>query len=128
MNPRRLMGIPLAEELHLTTSLNERRVLAILIFRPESTPPWIGRPHVTMLTLNRLPRRQGAEIHRVVEHQPVDFLCRHARLDMFDEHIKAVRDQLPGFAHAFERGGAVDFDLAGLAEGGNGGVDVGHGR
>jgi class 3 adenylate cyclase len=38
------------------------RVLAILTFRPEFTPPWIGRPHVTMLTLNRLPRRHGAEI------------------------------------------------------------------
>ena len=38
------------------------RVLVILIFRPEFTPPWIGRPHVTMLTLNRLPRRQGVEI------------------------------------------------------------------
>jgi class 3 adenylate cyclase len=38
------------------------RVLVILTFRPEFTPPWIGRPHVTMLTLNRLPRRQGAEI------------------------------------------------------------------
>src|SRR5262249_16344887 len=29
---------------------------------PLITPPWIGRPHVTMLTLNRLPRRQGAEM------------------------------------------------------------------
>ena len=38
------------------------RVLVILTFRPEFTPPWIGRPHVTMLTLNRLPRRQGAEM------------------------------------------------------------------
>ena len=38
------------------------QVLVILTFRPEFTPPWIGRPHVTMLTLNRLPRRQGAEI------------------------------------------------------------------
>jgi AAA ATPase domain len=38
------------------------RVLVIVTFRPEFTPPWIGRPHVTMLTLNRLPRRQGAEI------------------------------------------------------------------
>ena len=28
----------------------------------EASPPWIGRPHVTMLTLNRLPRRQGAEM------------------------------------------------------------------
>jgi tetratricopeptide (TPR) repeat protein len=38
------------------------RVLMILTFRLEFTPPWIGRPHVTMLTLNRLPRRQGAEM------------------------------------------------------------------
>ena len=38
------------------------RVLMILTFRPEFTPPWIGRPHVTMLTLNRLPRRQAADI------------------------------------------------------------------
>jgi predicted ATPase len=38
------------------------RVLVILTFRPEFVPPWIGRPHVTMLTLNGLPRRQSAEI------------------------------------------------------------------
>jgi tetratricopeptide (TPR) repeat protein len=38
------------------------QVLVILTFRPEFTPPWIGRPHVTMLTLNRLPRRQRAEM------------------------------------------------------------------
>jgi hypothetical protein len=38
------------------------QVLVILTFRPKFTPPWIGRPHVTMLTLNRLPRRHGAEI------------------------------------------------------------------
>jgi class 3 adenylate cyclase/tetratricopeptide (TPR) repeat protein len=38
------------------------RVLMILTFRPEFAAPWIGRPQVTMLTLNRLPRRQGAEI------------------------------------------------------------------
>jgi predicted ATPase len=38
------------------------RVLMILTFRPDFTPPWIGRPDVTMLTLNRLPRRQGAEM------------------------------------------------------------------
>ena len=37
-------------------------VLVIITFRPEFTPPWIGRPHVTMLTLNRLPPRQRAEM------------------------------------------------------------------
>ena len=41
------------------------RVLVILTFRPEFTPPWIGRPHVTMITLNRLPRRRRAEM---IEH------------------------------------------------------------
>jgi class 3 adenylate cyclase/predicted ATPase len=38
------------------------RVLAIITFRPEFTPPWLGRPHVTMLHLNRLPPRQRAEM------------------------------------------------------------------
>jgi class 3 adenylate cyclase/tetratricopeptide (TPR) repeat protein len=38
------------------------RVLAIITFRPEFTPPWIGRPHVTLLSLNRLPPRQRVEM------------------------------------------------------------------
>ena len=46
----------------LIDRLPSLRVLAVITFRPEFTPPWIGRSHVTMLTLNRLPRRQGAEI------------------------------------------------------------------
>jgi predicted ATPase len=31
------------------------RVLVILTFRPEFVPSWVGRSHVTMLILNRLP-------------------------------------------------------------------------
>jgi class 3 adenylate cyclase/tetratricopeptide (TPR) repeat protein len=38
------------------------RVLVIITFRPEFAPPWVGRPHVTMRTLNRLPPRQRAEM------------------------------------------------------------------
>ena len=38
------------------------RLLVIITFRPEFTPLWVGRPHVTMLNLNRLPKRQRAEI------------------------------------------------------------------
>ena len=33
-----------------------RRVLVIITFRPEFEPPWVGQPHVTSLTLNRLTR------------------------------------------------------------------------
>jgi predicted ATPase len=38
------------------------RVLLIITFRPEFTPPWIGRPHVTLRALNRLAPRQRAEM------------------------------------------------------------------
>ena len=35
-------------------------VLLLAMFRPEFQPPWIGQPHVTMLTLARLDRRNTA--------------------------------------------------------------------
>jgi class 3 adenylate cyclase/predicted ATPase len=38
------------------------RVLVIITFRPEFAPPWVGRPHVTMLNLNRLPPRLRAQM------------------------------------------------------------------
>jgi predicted ATPase len=38
------------------------RVLVILTFRPEFTPPWIGRPHVMLLALPRLALRQRAQM------------------------------------------------------------------
>jgi class 3 adenylate cyclase/predicted ATPase len=34
------------------------RLLTILDFRPEFTPPWAARSHLTHLTLHRLPRKQ----------------------------------------------------------------------
>jgi predicted ATPase len=39
-----------------------RHVLLVVTFRPEFEPPWIGRPHVTALTLNRLVQRDIGEI------------------------------------------------------------------
>ena len=40
------------------------RVLLVITYRPEFSPPWVGRPHVTLLTLNRLPARHRADIIR----------------------------------------------------------------
>ncbi|HWX34458.1 MAG TPA: adenylate/guanylate cyclase domain-containing protein [Steroidobacteraceae bacterium] len=37
-------------------------LLIIITFRPEFSPPWIGRPQVTLLTLNRLEPAQCAEM------------------------------------------------------------------
>jgi predicted ATPase len=43
------------------------RVLLIATFRPEFEAPWIGQPHVTALTINRLTEHEiGAMIDRVV--------------------------------------------------------------
>jgi len=36
------------------------RTLLVATFRTEFTPPWIGRPHVTALTINRLAEREAA--------------------------------------------------------------------
>jgi predicted ATPase len=38
------------------------RVLLIVTFRPEFQPPWIGRPYVTALTINRLTDREVGDI------------------------------------------------------------------
>jgi class 3 adenylate cyclase/predicted ATPase len=37
-------------------------VLLVITFRPEFQPAWVGQPHVTMLPLSRLDRRDGAGI------------------------------------------------------------------
>jgi predicted ATPase len=42
------------------------RVLLLVTFRSEFVPPWIGQPHVTALTINRLTEREvGAMIDRI---------------------------------------------------------------
>jgi predicted ATPase len=74
------------------------RVLLIVTFRPEFSPPWVGRPHVTALTLNRLTRREiDAMIDRVVGNQPIpmgirqDIVERTDGIPLFvEEMTKAV--------------------------------------
>ena len=42
--------------------LRELPVLVIVTYRPEYSPRWTDQAHVTLLSLNRLGRRQGAEL------------------------------------------------------------------
>jgi class 3 adenylate cyclase/predicted ATPase len=44
------------------------RILALLTFRPDFSPPWMGRSHVTQVTVHRLTRPQAAEMIRQVTH------------------------------------------------------------
>src|SRR5262249_46673890 len=44
------------------------RMLVLLTFRPDFSPPWTGRSHLTQVTLPRLPRRRAAEMTARVAH------------------------------------------------------------
>jgi predicted ATPase len=47
------------------------RILALFTSRPDVSPPWTGRSHLTHVTLPRLPRRQAAEMAGRVAHGKV---------------------------------------------------------
>ena len=56
----------------LVDKIDALRVLLFVTFRPEFAPPWVGRPHVTLLTLNRLgPREVMALIDRMAGNRPL---------------------------------------------------------
>ena len=46
----------------LTDSIGPVRVFAVATARPEFTPPWLARPHATLLTLGRLGRVECAQL------------------------------------------------------------------
>jgi len=74
------------------------RVLLIVTFRLEFEPPWIGRPYVTALILNRLGQREvAAMIDRVTGNKPLlasirqDIVERTDGIPLFiEEMTKAV--------------------------------------
>src|SRR5215467_13136746 len=73
-------------------------VLLIVTFRPEFEPGWIGQPHVTSLSLNRLaPREVDAIIDHIVGNKPLpanirqDIIERTDGIPLFvEEMTKAV--------------------------------------
>src|SRR5262245_7176651 len=75
-----------------------RQVLLVVTFRPEFVPPWIGQPHVTALTINRLGKREvSAMIDHVVGDKPLpmgireDIIERTDGIPLFiEEMTKAV--------------------------------------
>jgi predicted ATPase len=46
----------------LVGRITTHHVLLLVTFRAEFIPPWRGRPHVSLISLNRLSRRQGIEL------------------------------------------------------------------
>ena len=70
-------------------------VLLIMTYRPEFEPPWIGRPYVTTLTLNRLGEREiAAMIDRVAGNRaliPQD-QAGHHRADRWHSVVRRRDD------------------------------------
>jgi predicted ATPase len=60
-------------------------VLLLITFRPEFAPPWIGQPHVTSLTLNRLTRPEvDAMIDRVAGNKAMPANIRQEIVERTD--------------------------------------------
>jgi len=52
-------------------------VLLLVTYRPEFDAPWVGRPYVTTLTINRLAEHEAsAMIDRIVGNWQIDALYR----------------------------------------------------
>ena len=82
----------------IVDKISTLRVLLIVAFRPEFEPPWIGRPYVTAVTINRLAEREvSAMIDRVVGNKLLpasvrqDIIERTDGIPLFvEEMTKAV--------------------------------------
>jgi predicted ATPase len=60
-------------------------VMLIVTYRPEFEPPWIGRPYVTALSLNRLGEREiVAMIDRVAGNKALPESIRHDIIERTD--------------------------------------------
>src|SRR5208337_4813121 len=90
------------------------RVLLIVTFRPEFDPPWIGRPHVTALTINRLAQREvSAMIDRVVGNKLLpasirqDIIERTDGIPLFVEEMTKAVLEADGESEARRTVGAI---------------------
>ena len=90
------------------------RALLLVTFRPEFAPPWIGRPHVTALTLNRLAQRDiDAMIDRVVGNKLLpanirqDIIERTDGIPLFVEEMTKAVLEAEGEGEARRTAGAV---------------------
>jgi predicted ATPase len=82
--------------------------LLIVTFRPEFAPPWIGRPHVTALTINRLAQRDiDAMIDGVVGNK---LLAASIRQDIIER-----TDGIPLFVEEMTKA-VLEADSQGAAE------------
>ena len=82
-------------------------VLLIVTYRPEFEPPWIGRPYVTALTLNRLGEREiTAMIDRVTGNKALPRSIRQDIIERTDGVPLFVEEMTKAVLEAESEGGA----------------------
>jgi class 3 adenylate cyclase len=83
------------------------RVLLIVTFRPEFDPPWIGRAHVTAMTINRLTKREvGEMIDGVVGNKLLPENIRQDIVERTDGVPLFVEEMTKAFLEAESEGAA----------------------
>jgi tetratricopeptide (TPR) repeat protein len=82
-------------------------VLLIVTYRPEFEPPWIGRPYVTALTLNRLGEPEiAAMIERVSGNKPLPESIRQDIIERTDGIPLFVEEMTKAVVEAESEGGS----------------------
>jgi predicted ATPase len=85
-----------------------RRLLLIITFRSEFEPPWIGLPHVTALTLNRLTQREvEAMIGRVMGNRQLAANVRQEIIERTDGIPLFVEEMTKAVLEAESEGEAL---------------------
>ena len=83
------------------------RVLLIVTQRPEFEPPWIGQPHVTALTINRLAQRDiVAMIDRVAGNKVLSASVRQEIIERTDGIPLFVEEMTKAVLEVESEGGA----------------------
>ena len=89
------------------------RALLIVTFRPEFEPPWIGRPHVTFLSINRLARRDiDVMIDRVVGNKSLPASIRKDIVERTDGIPLFVEEMTKAVLEAGNEGAAANIAAA----------------
>jgi predicted ATPase len=92
----------------LVDKIERLRVLLLVTFRQEFATPWIGRPHVTALTLNRLPPREVmALIEQVGGNKPLPANIRQDIVERADGIPLFVEEMTKAVLEAGDEGGAA---------------------
>ena len=89
------------------------RVLLIVTFRPEFEPPWIGRPHVTFLSINRLARRDiDVMIDSVIGNKSLPASIRKDIIERTDGIPLFVEEMTKAVLEAGSEGAAANIAAA----------------